>query len=143
VGIQAILDELLATTRASRITLRQDLPGETFPVTHEALSSGVASIRGVTAPNMSTQPVVLAVTGGRQVVQDDCERLYPADEDFHEMRSRYGGLRAQIVTPIVVDGRVGAILSVHQLGASRAWGDQEVGACAQAAERISSLLGRA
>lgn len=140
--VQEVLDRLLAETRASRVTLRQDVPGRTFPVTHEALASGVASIRGVETPNMARQPVVLDVTAGRQVVQDDCADLYPADEAFHRMRALYGGLRAQIVTPVIADGSVTGIVSVHQLAASRAWSDEEIGACGRAAERISALLGR-
>lgn len=142
VGIQEILDGLLAETDASRATLRQDVPGETFPVTHEALASGVPSIRGVETPNMAGQPVVLAVTAGRQMVQDDCAELYPADEAFHEMRALYGGLRAQIVTPVVAGERIVAIVSVHQLAAPRTWSADAVGACSRAAARISALLGR-
>lgn len=141
-GVQGILDVLLAETGASRVTLRQDVPGETFPVTREALARGVDSIREVETPNMSRQPVVLEATSGRQVVQDDCGELYPADAAFHEMRALYGGLRAQIVTPVLAGGKVVAILSVHQLAAPRAWSDEEVGACSRAAERISALLGR-
>jgi GAF domain-containing protein len=140
VELQAIVDGLLADTEASRVTLRQDVPGQTFPVTHEALASGAPSISGVETPNMARQPVVLAVTAGRQIVQDDCGQLYPADESFHEMRAQYGGLRAQIVTPVVAGGRVAAIVSVHQLATPRAWTDEETAACGRAAGEISSLL---
>lgn len=138
--LQKILDELLAETRASRVTLRQDVAGDTFPVTHEALAPGVASIVGVETPNMAGQPVVLEVTAGRQVVQDDCEPLYESDESFHEMRVLYGGLRAQIVTPVVVDGAVAAVVSVHQLGRARAWSEEEAAACRRAAGLIAGLL---
>jgi GAF domain-containing protein len=140
VTLQDIVDTLLAETGASRVTLRQDVPGETFPVTHEAVAPGVASIMGVATPNMAGQPVVLEVTAGRQVVQDDCEPLYPADRPFHEMRALYGGLRAQIVTPILADGRVAAIVSVHQLGRARAWSNDETAACRRAAGSIAGLL---
>lgn len=138
--VQAILDGLLAETGASRVTLRQDVAGETFPVTREALAPGAGSIAGVETPNMAGQPVVLEVTAGRQAVQDDCESLYPSDGPFHEMRALYGGLRAQIVTPVLVDGRVAAIVSVHQLGRTRAWTDGEVSACRRAAGAIAGLL---
>src|SRR5262249_30820784 len=44
--IDAILSDLLAATGASRVTLRQSVPGDyAFPVTHEALASGVGSLR--------------------------------------------------------------------------------------------------
>jgi GAF domain-containing protein len=138
--LQGIVDALLAETGASRVTLRQDVAGDTFPVTHEALAPGVASIMGVETPNMAGQPVVLEVTAGRQVVQDDCEQAYPSDRPFHEMRVLYGGLKAQIVTPVVVDGKVVAIVSVHQLGHARAWSERERASCSRAAATIGRLL---
>jgi GAF domain-containing protein len=140
VEFQAVLDELLAETGASRVTLREDVPGETFPVTHEALSPEARSIRAVETPSMSRQPVVLEVTSGRQVVQDDCEPLFLDEAAFHEMRALYGGLRAQIVTPVVAAGEVVAILSVHQLTIPRAWRDEEVAACSRAAKRLAELV---
>ena len=52
---------------------------------------------------MARQPVVLEVQQGRQVVQPDC--LAASDEPhFREMLELYGGLRSQIVTPIVREG---------------------------------------
>lgn len=139
-ALQGIVNALLAETGASRVTLRQDVAGDTFPVTHEALADGAGSIMGVETPNMAGQPVVLEVSAGRQVVQDDCEPLYPSDGPFHEMRALYGGLRAQIVTPVLVDGKVAAIVSVHQLGRTRAWSADEVAACSQTADAVARLL---
>ena len=82
--IDAILGELLAVTGASRVTLRQDVPGDVFPVTHEALADGTPSIFGLATPDMSRQPVVLEIQSGRQVVQDDC--LAASEEPhFREM----------------------------------------------------------
>ena len=45
------------------------------------------------------------------------------------MLDTYGGLAAQIVTPIFSDGRLEAIVSVHALGAPRAWSDEDTAAC--------------
>jgi GAF domain-containing protein len=138
-AIDPILDELLAATGASRVTVREDVPGDVFPVTHEALADGTPSIRGVATPHMARQPVVLEVQQGHQVVQDDC----PAASDephFREMLELYGGLRAQIVTPIVRDGRVAAIVSLHQLGRTRRWTDDEIAAARDAARRVGDLL---
>src|SRR5690242_14369864 len=100
--IDGILEQLLSATRASRVTLRQDVAGDVFPVTHEVLADGAPSITGLATPDMARQPVVLEVQQGRQVVQDDC----PAASDephFRAMLALYGGLRAQIVTPVVRD----------------------------------------
>jgi|SRR5581483_5379104 len=137
--IDPILSDLLATTGASRVTLRQDMPGDVFPVTNEVLAEGAEPIKGLATPNMASQPVVLEVQQGRQVVQDDC--LAASDEPhFREMLELYGGMRAQIVTPIVRDGRVVAIVSLHQLGRTRRWTEDEVAAASETARKVGELL---
>ncbi len=137
--IGAILEELLSATGASRVTLRQDVPGDVFPVTHEALADGVPPIIGVATPDMHRQPVVLEIQKGRQVVQDDCLAA-SAEPHFREMLELYGGMRAQIVTPVVRGGRIAAIVSLHQLGRTRVWNEDEIGAARRAAERVGELL---
>jgi GAF domain-containing protein len=137
--IDSTLEDLLSETGASRVTVRQDVPGDVFPVTHEVVADGVPSILGVATPAMSRQPVVLEIQQGRQVVQDDCLRA-SAEPHFREMLELYGGLRAQIVTPVVRDGRVAAIVSLHQLGHAREWSDDEIAVARRAAERVGELL---
>jgi GAF domain-containing protein len=135
-----IVSELLALTVASRVTLRRDVPGpDAFPVVEEALAPGVASLRGERTVHLPTQPVVLEVQAGRQVVQDDCRAAFD-DPEFQRMLEAYGGLAAQIVTPVTAAGRLEAILSVHQLGAPRHWTEAEIAAATAAAERIRELL---
>ncbi len=137
--IDAILGELLRSTGASRVTLRQDVPGDVFPVTNEVVTDGAQPIKGVATPDMPRQPVVLEVQQGRQVVQEDC--LAASDEPhFREMLELYGGLRAQIVTPIVRDGRLAAIVSLHQLGRTRRWTEDEIAAASETARRVGELL---
>lgn len=136
----AVLAELLAVTRASRVTLRRDVPGDAaFPVVEEALAAGVASLRDEQSVHLPSQPVVLEVQRGVQVVQDDCAMAYE-DRAFQRMLVAYGGLAAQIVTPIVVQDRLEAILSVHQLGAPREWTSDEIAAAKAAAHRLRDLL---
>ena len=138
--IDAILSDLLASTRASRVTLRQAVPGEyAFPVTHEALAPGVGSLREERTVDLRTQPVALEVAAGRQVVQYDCATAYD-DPAFHRMREVYGGLAAQIVTPVARDGDVIGIVSLHQLGAARQWTEAEIAACREAAARLVELV---
>ena len=135
-----VLDELLASTDASRVTLRRDVPGTSpFPVVEESLAPGVGSLRGERSVHLPTQPVVLEVQQGRQVVQDDCAAAHD-DPAFQAMLEAYGGLAAQIVTPVLRDGRLEGILSLHQLGRRRRWTDDEVAAASWAADRIEELL---
>jgi GAF domain-containing protein len=134
--VLSLLQDLLAQTGASRVTLRH---GEGFAVSHEALASGVPSIRGEQTIDLSRQPVALEVAAGRQVVQVDSRAAYD-DPEFQRMLEAYGGLAAQIVTPVFRNGEVEAILSLHQLGEPRAWTDEEIQRCRVAAERIAELL---
>ncbi len=138
--VAQVLDELLAATAASRVTLRQDDPGDyAFPVVEEALGPGVGSLRLERTVDLRRQPVVQELAVGRQVVQDDCRTAY-GDPAFQAMLDVYGGLAAQIVTPVLSGDRLVAIVSVHQLGASRGWSEEEIEAAAAAAIRIGELL---
>ena len=127
-------------TRASRVTLRQDVPGDyAFPVTHETLAHGAQSLREERTVDLKTQPVVALLKDGRQVVQDDCRTAFD-DPAFHQMLETYGGLAAQIVTPIVREGRLVAIVSLHQLGNPRRWTEGEIAAASLTARRVGELL---
>src|SRR5262249_43960476 len=131
---------LLGETGGSRVTLRQDVPGDyAFPVTSEALAPGTSSLRDERTVDLRTQPVVQELLLGRQVVQDDCRAAFN-EPAFQQMLETYGGLAAQVVTPIFSDGRLVAILSLHQLGAPRHWTDDEITAAARTAEAIEELL---
>jgi GAF domain-containing protein len=138
--IDSILGDLLRSVGASRVTLRQDLPGEyAFPVTHEALAPGVASLVDERTVDLRNQPVVRELMRGRQVVQPDCRTAFD-DPAYQRMLERYGGLAAQVVTPISLGERLTAIVSLHQLGTPRAWTDAEVAACTSTADRVAQLL---
>ncbi len=138
--IEDVLQALLSSTGASRVTLREDVPGDyAFPVTHEALAPGVGSLRWERTVDLRNQPVALEVAAGRQVIQDDCAQAFD-DPAFHRMRETYGGLAAQIVTPVLSDGRVAGIVSLHQLGSPRHWTEEEIEACRAAATRVGALL---
>ena len=138
--VQTILEALLSETGASRVTLRQDVPGDyAFPVTHEALGTGVGSLRDERSVDLRNQPVALEVAAGRQVVQDDCAQAFD-EPAFHRMREVYGGLAAQIVTPVLAGTRVAGIVSLHQLATTRHWSGQEIEACRAAARKVEGLL---
>lgn len=138
--IESMLHELLDRTAASRVTLRRDVVGEVaFPVTDEALAPGAPSLRDEHTIDLRSQPVAIEVRAGRQVVQDDCASAYD-DPDFQRMLVAYGGLAAQIVTPVLVDGAVRGIVSLHQLGTARRWTEDEIAAATSTAERVAELL---
>ncbi|HEY7732260.1 MAG TPA: GAF domain-containing protein [Gaiellaceae bacterium] len=139
-SLAAVLEDLLASTGASRVTLRRDVPGDyAFPVVAEALAPGVGSLREERSVHLPGQPVVAELERGYQVVQDDSRTAYD-DPAFQRMLVAYGGLAAQIVTPVHEGGTLAAIVSVHQLGSPREWTEAEVAAAAAAAERVRGLL---
>jgi GAF domain-containing protein len=138
--IDAILEGLLRGVGASRVTLRQDLPGDyAFPVTHEALAAGARSLRDERTVDLRTQPVVAELAHGRQVVQPDSRAAFD-EPAFHAMLETYGGLAAQIVTPVLAGGRLAGIVSLHQLERPRDWTQDEIAACTRAAARVAELL---
>jgi GAF domain-containing protein len=140
--LQSIIDDLLEQTGASRCTLRQDVPGSyAFPVTHEALAPGVASLKELGTIDQTTQPVVQQIQRDRrQVVQHDSSTAFPRNPEFERMRAAYGGLASQIVTPVVRDDAVVAIISLHHLGQPRVWTDAAADLCTTAASNIQALL---
>lgn len=140
VSLQRVVEDLLAETRASRCTLRLDVPDDFFPVAHEALAPGVPSIRDERNTDLRNAPVVRQLLETkRQVVHDDCASAFD-DPAFQRMLGDYGGLAAQIVTPVFLDGRLAAIVSLHQLGLSRRWSEDERDRAAGAADRVAALL---
>jgi GAF domain-containing protein len=139
-AISAVLERLRSDLGADRVTLRRDVPGDyAFPVTAEALAPGVGSLRGERTVDLRTQPVVALLQQGEQVVQEDARGAF-ADPAFHRMLDAYGGLAAQIVTPIFLDDSLAAIVSVHRLGEPRIWSDADAEACRSAAARVRELL---
>jgi GAF domain-containing protein len=138
--VDAALQQLLAATGASRVTLRRDVSGEyAFPVTNEALAPGVPSLEHERTVDLRTQPVVRELQQGRQVVQHDSRAAYD-DPAYRRMLETYGGLAAQIVTPVFVGDELKAIVSLHQLGVPRVWTPDEITLATRTAERIGSLL---
>jgi GAF domain-containing protein len=138
--VQSILQALLAETGASRVTLRRGVSdGYVFPVTDEALAPGAASLKEERTVDLRTQPVALEVQLRGQVVQDDC-RAANDDPAFQQMLATYGGLAAQIVTAVVAEEGVAAIVSVHELGSPRRWSEEEADACRRAAARLAKVL---
>lgn len=139
-SLQQIIQSLFDDLRPSRITLRQPSDSDIFPVTNEVTGEGVHSIVGMATPNMPKQPIVLRVTSGEQVVQTDCVGDYPDDDAYQTMLEMYGGMQAQIVTPVLRDGKTVAIISVHQCGRKRDWTEAEAARCREAAAQVLAEL---
>jgi GAF domain-containing protein len=138
--IEQLIEELRAELGVQRATVRVDVPGAVFPVRYEALAPGAGTLRDDTT-DLTKQPVprVLAENDG-QVVQEDAEAAFPGDADFHAMRDRFGGMRAQIVTGCYRGDELVALLSIHDLQAPRLFSDAERQRCRAAAAQIAEML---
>jgi GAF domain-containing protein len=139
-GIQRLIDELRVSLGAQRATLRVDVPDACFPVAYESLAPGTGSLLEDDT-DMTRQPVprLLEESGG-QVVQEDSAAAFPDDAAFHEMRERFGGMRAQIVTGCYRDGELLALLSIHDLRAPRRFSEAECGLCRAATTALAGAL---
>lgn len=137
--IAEILEELGEDLEVQRVTVRLKAEDAVFPIAHEWLGGGAASIRDAPEVDMATQPVVLAMqAGAEQVAQDDCAAATD-DPGFQEML-RLFGTRAQIVTAVRDrSGEIVLLLSVHDLVAPRTWSDIERRWCRHGADRIWQL----
>lgn len=140
-ALQEIAEELLATTSASRTTIRVDRPGAVFPVVAEALAPGVRSIKDETAMDLRGAATFEYLEREvRPLVQSDC-LADPESAPPPELLDLYG-VRAQVLAPLVRDGRLAGIVSVHYADGPREWGEEDVAAVERAAERALGELQR-
>jgi GAF domain-containing protein len=131
---QALLDRLRVALDVQRCTFRQPVQDAyAFPVTFESRAEGMRSLLGDFTIVQTGQPVIVKLLAERkQVIQEDC-RIASTDPLFPKMLVHYGGMRAQMVTPFIVDDQLKGVLSVHELRDVRAWTVAERALAAEAA----------
>jgi GAF domain-containing protein len=141
-AVQAILDSLRETLGVQRCTLRQNVSAAyAFPVTYESRDQSVRRLLGDFTIVQSGQPVIEKLLAERaQVVQND-SRVASPDPLFHTMLAHYGGMRAQIVTPLFRDDSLAGVVSIHYLIAPRAWTREETDFAREATRMIGLLFG--
>jgi GAF domain-containing protein len=139
-ALQAIVDWLRKSYAVDRCTLRLEAPDDFYPVVVEARTGHARTLIGDTEISLRGQPVVRVLSEDRaQVVQHDSRTAFEEPE-FHRMLDSYGGLGAQIVTPVHVDGRLAGILSLHHLGGARRWSEAEAALARDAARLVAAVL---
>jgi GAF domain-containing protein len=140
----AALDAIVAALReqvdVDRCTLRLDVRGEYFPVVHESRTPGTGSLIGDRKVSLQGQPVVEAIlAGAEQVVQPDCASASD-DPAFQAMLGHYGGLAAQIVTPVREGTTLLGIISLHHLGGPREWSERELALARAGADLVGLVI---
>jgi GAF domain-containing protein len=138
VNPETTIRDLHDALRASRTTLRIDTPGEVFPVVAEAAAPGVRSLRHATEIDLRAAATFRWLDRKHAtLVQRDCLEDDPVAPP--ELIELYG-VRAQILVPLVRDGRLVGIVSVHHAGTPRNWTPDEVRAAEDAATSILAAL---
>ncbi len=89
---------------------------------------------------MSLQAIVgelLAATGASRCTlrQDRLGETFPVT---HEALAP--GVPSINVTPVLLDGALAAIVSLHQLAEPRVWSEREIELCTEAAVRVREVL---
>jgi maleate isomerase len=131
--VHARLDAILATLResvgAARVTLRLDDERRRLSVadvTAEAVAPGVASLRGQTGIDQRAAGTIHWLDAHRRVlVQGDLRGADPAPP--RELVAIYGAT-AQMLGPVIRDGRLVGWVSVHHTGGPRRWNASDVAA---------------
>ena len=138
---QAILDRVRTALDVQRCTFRQPVQDAfAFPVTFESRAEGMRSLLGDFTIVQTGQPVIVKLLAERkQVIQEDCN-IASTDPLFHKMLAHYGGMRAQMVTPFIVDDQLKGVLSVHELRDVRIWTAGEKALAAEAASLIGAIF---
>lgn len=117
--LQAIIDELLVATGASRTTLRVDLPDDFFPVVAEACSAGIRPIRGDRSVDLRSAPTFTRLQETLGVIlQEDCARSEPPTPPA--VMDLYG-VRAQMLAAVARGRQLLGTVSVHDAIGPRTW----------------------
>jgi maleate isomerase len=135
---QELVEELLARTSASRVTLRvDDAPGTEFPVRAEALAPGEPPLADEASFPIRDSPVFAWLERtGRVLVQEDAVNASPASS--RTLIERFG-VKAQMVAPVECDREIVALLAVHA-SARRRWSQEDRAAIEDAVQRLRTML---
>jgi maleate isomerase len=139
-AFQAILEELLRKTGASRTTLRLDRPDADFPVVAEALGPGTRSIRGEARIAVRDSGTFRFFERERRpLIVNDCRA---SDPPTPEALMEFYGVRAEMLAPLVEAGAIVGIVSVHYAPGPRQWTALEIGALDDARQSIMQARSR-
>jgi maleate isomerase len=136
--LQDVVDGLHEAVGASRTTIRVETPGDVFPVVAERVSPGVTPIAGEGAIDLRAAKTFQFLERElKPLIQDDLstDPLAPPPE----LVRRYG-VKAQMLAPVVRDGRMVAFVSIHYLPTARRWSPRDVTLLGEAAHRVGELL---
>jgi maleate isomerase len=139
--LEAIVTALRNETDASRTTLRLDdtsLGFQIDDVVVEALEPGEKSMRGVGGINHRGAPTGQWLERHRRLlVQEDLSR---GETKAPQGLTQGFGVKAQMLAPVMRDGRLDGWVSVHEAKSTRTWSEADQAAAMRAAEQVLQAL---
>lgn len=121
--LQALADVLRELTEASRVTFRLSGSGGLLLAT-ESLAKDIPSMTTGPREDPTIFPTYEFLERERDLLIQEDTRTHavrPPDSLIHHYN-----VLAQMLAPIVVDGRVAGVVSVHQVGETRSWTASDV-----------------
>ena len=136
--LEAIVGDLRRATGASRTTLRLEDAAGDFPIVAEDRGDGIPSLRGRSVGDLRAAATFRHLERERvPLIQDD---LLDADPAPPAALIEQYGARAQMLAPLLRDGRLVGIVSVHESAGPRAWTSADVAALETATARIAAHI---
>lgn len=141
-AFQEVLDDLLEATSSSRTTIRLDSPSDGFhldAVAAEALAAGIRTLKDDTLiTNLREVPTVRFLDEERRLlVQNDC---LTADPEVPRKLIELYGVKAQMLGPLLREGDLIGVISVHHNLGPREWSARDIEALQDAVHRVQQTL---
>jgi gluconolactonase len=135
--LRQVADDVLAKLSPGRVTIRlEDAPSTSFQVKAEACAEGVASIAAHHTEGIRESGTFVFLDEERRpLVQEDVMTGPKPAPVLYEV---YGAF-AQILTPVIVDGEIRSLLSIHS-PVKRQWDEGEVAEAERAASEIARII---
>lgn len=138
--LQSILEDLRSHLDTSRTTLRVDIPKWGVDVDQpvaEALEPGIASIRGASIDQRSLATVKHLDQVRHILIHDDCASAEPAPPQA--LLDVYG-VKAQMLAPLVREGKLAGWISAHYTRSTRHWKQRDVAFLKEAVSKVQRVL---
>ncbi|MEZ5099888.1 MAG: GAF domain-containing protein [Thermoleophilia bacterium] len=139
-GLQKIIDDLRQETNVFRTTLRLEVEDGTFPIAVESLGEGAGSLKGPTPFDLRQTATFKWLEEEQRILVQPDVREGPAPP--MQLIELYGTL-SQMLAPVMRDGRMIGIISVHHAAEPREWTGQEIEAIERAQRLVETELNQA
>lgn len=142
--LEKLMSDLLRNTKASRTTLRLEIPENEISldtIIAESTAQGVKELKGNTEIKNLRQTVETVKYMDQHLeilVQGDCKTAFPTVPS--KLIERYG-VTAQMLCPVVNNEEMIGVISVHYNDGIREWSKEDIEALKDANVKVIQALG--